>query len=62
VLNNLLTNAIKFTSKGNVHFHTKYSEGKLWIEIWDTGIGMDEETLKRIFAPFERAAQIPRNG
>lgn len=57
VLNNLLTNAIKFTSKGNVHFHTKYSEGKLWIEIRDTGIGMDEETLKRIFAPFERAAQ-----
>lgn len=57
VLANLLTNAIKFTSKGNVNFHTEYSEGKLWIEIMDTGIGMDEETLKRIFAPFERAAQ-----
>ena len=32
-------------------------EGKLHIEIRDTGIGMDEETQKRIFAPFERAAQ-----
>ena len=57
VLANLLTNAIKFTSRGNINFHSEYSDGKLRIEIRDTGIGMDEETLKRIFAPFERAAQ-----
>ena len=57
VLANLLTNAIKFTSRGNINFHSEYSEGKLRIEIRDTGIGMDEETMKRIFAPFERAAQ-----
>lgn len=57
VLDNLLTNAIKFTPSGTVNFHSGYSDGKLHIEIRDTGIGMDEETLKRIFAPFERAAQ-----
>lgn len=57
VLANLLTNAIKFTSRGNVNFHSEYSERKLRIEIRDTGIGMDEETQRRIFAPFERAAQ-----
>ena len=57
VLANLLTNAIKFTSRGNINFHSEYSDGKLRIEIRDTGIGMAEETLKRIFAPFERAAQ-----
>lgn len=57
VLANLLTNAIKFTSRGNINFHSEYSDGKLRIKIRDTGIGMDEETLKRIFAPFERAAQ-----
>ena len=57
VLANLLTNAIKFTPSGTISFYSKYFEGKLHIEIRDTGIGMDEETQKRIFAPFERAAQ-----
>ncbi|MCD7815542.1 MAG: hybrid sensor histidine kinase/response regulator, partial [Bacteroides sp.] len=57
VLANLLTNAIKFTPLGTISFYSKYLEGKLHIEIRDTGIGMDEETQKRIFAPFERAAQ-----
>lgn len=57
VLANLLTNAIKFTPSGTISFYSKYLEGKLHIEIRDTGIGMDEETQKRIFVPFERAAQ-----
>ena len=57
VLANLLTNAIKFTPSGTISFYSRYLEGKLHIEIRDTGIGMDEETLKRIFSPFERAAQ-----
>ncbi|MDO3391988.1 ATP-binding protein [Bacteroides sp. ET489] len=57
VLANLLTNAIKFTPSGTISLYSKYLEGKLHIEIKDTGIGMDEETQKRIFVPFERAAQ-----
>lgn len=57
ILENLLTNAIKFTPSGSIRFYTRYSEGKLHIEISDTGIGMDKETLKRVFSPFERAAQ-----
>lgn len=57
ILVNLLTNAIKFTPSGSIRFHTRYIEGKLYVQISDTGIGMDQETLKRIFAPFERAAQ-----
>lgn len=57
VLTNLLTNAIKFTPSGSIDFHSNYLGGKLRIEIKDTGIGMDQETQKRIFSPFERAAQ-----
>lgn len=57
IIANLLTNAIKFTPTGSVRFHSEYSGGKFRIEISDTGIGMDKETLNRIFEPFERAAQ-----
>ena len=39
VLANLLTNAIKFTPSGTISFYSKYLEGKLHIEIRDTGIG-----------------------
>ena len=57
ILDNLLTNAIKFTPSGTVRFHTGYAEGRLHVEVGDTGIGMDRETLERVFRPFERAAQ-----
>lgn len=57
VLDNLLTNAVKFTPAGTIRFHTGYADGKLQVEIGDTGIGMDEETVERVFRPFERAAQ-----
>ena len=57
ILDNLLTNAIKFTPSGTVRFHTGYAEGRLHVEVGDTGIGMDREALERVFRPFERAAQ-----
>lgn len=57
ILDNLLTNAIKFTEVGEIRFLVSYGNGLLIIEVRDTGIGMSEETLSRIFLPFERAAQ-----
>lgn len=56
ILNNLLTNAIKFTKAGSVSLRSVYAAGTLTVEVGDTGIGMDEETLRRVFRPFERAA------
>lgn len=57
ILDNLLSNAVKFTNDGNISFRAQYDNNKLSVEIQDSGIGMDGETLERIFKPFERAAQ-----
>lgn len=57
VVDNILSNAVKFTNAGMVGFKAVYGGGNLVVEISDTGIGMDEETLERVFRPFERAAQ-----
>ena len=56
VIGNLLDNAVKFTDAGTVLFSAAYGNGDLSVCVKDTGIGMDEETVSRIFRPFERAA------
>lgn len=50
VIRNLISNAIKFTnSNGSIWIRTKRDDCKLRIEIVDTGVGMAEETIKKIF-------------
>ncbi len=53
ICNNLLSNAIKFTPDGgNIFIGLKTENGKAVIRIADSGIGMSEETGKRIFDKF----------
>ena len=56
IVDNLLTNAVKFTESGTISFNARYSDGHLYLEVKDTGIGMNEIMLSRIFRPFERLA------
>lgn len=54
ILDNLLTNAVKFTESGTIELNASYHEGILILEVKDSGIGMTPETLSNIFRPFER--------
>ncbi len=58
IADNLLSNAVKFTQSGSVGIAASYEGGQLVMDISDTGIGMSEETLNRIFRPFERADNV----
>ncbi len=57
VFTNLLANAIKFTPKGGkVTLRVKDNEAHLLVEVMDTGIGIPEEELPRIFDDFYRGS------
>lgn len=53
IVNNLLTNAIKFTNeKGTISVSLQKSKNEYEIKVKDTGIGMNAETGKHIFDKF----------
>lgn len=56
VTNNFLSNAIKYTKKGNVRLKVNWND-ELVISVEDTGIGIAPEYLDNIFTPFERGVQ-----
>lgn len=66
VIGNLLTNAVKYTEKGDITLHldwNKVSEDEIEIEIavTDTGIGIKEQDIPRLFGVFQRMDSTVRS-
>ncbi len=62
VLNNLISNAMKFTTEGSVTLRLSAwseepSDYALLIEVADTGPGMTQDQLTRLFTPFDQTAE-----
>lgn len=55
ILINLLANAVKFTDAGHVILRVSYVRDIAQFEVTDSGIGIAEEDMRRIFLPFERS-------
>lgn len=63
VLSNLVSNAIKFTSRGYIAVSLSCRSGRLLVEVFDTGAGISTEAQQRIFMAFEQAELVDsRNG
>jgi len=54
LLINLLINAVKFTDDGKVELVLRAQQGGVAISVSDTGPGMNNEVLGRLFKPFEQ--------
>ncbi|MEQ8258118.1 MAG: ATP-binding protein [Roseovarius confluentis] len=54
IIINLLSNAINYTPQGTVTLHLHYRNEVARIEVSDTGTGIEEGNLERIWKPFER--------
>ncbi len=55
VLYNLLSNALKFSEPGaKIGITADFKGNFIIIKVWDLGIGIGDENLKKIFEPFEQ--------
>lgn len=64
VLHNLIDNSVKFTEEGSIKIEVKTAEKKsdqitLRFDVVDTGIGIEEKNLRKLFQPFTQIDDSP---
>jgi two-component system, sensor histidine kinase len=53
IVDNLIGNALRYTESGGLLISLrKHSARKLYLEVWDTGIGIPASELDRVFSPY----------
>jgi PAS domain S-box-containing protein len=57
VIQNFLSNAIRYTPKGRILMGCRRLRGYIRIEVWDTGPGIPDDQLAQIFEEFRRFQQ-----
>ena len=60
-LGNLLANAVRYTERGGVLIACRRRQGKFWVEVWDTGVGIPAENFAEIFEEFKQLGDGARN-
>jgi two-component system, autoinducer 2 sensor kinase/phosphatase LuxQ len=59
IINNLLSNAIKYTEEGVVKLEVREPQNRsIEIEVSDTGLGMKEEDLSKLFGNYQRIGEV----
>jgi signal transduction histidine kinase len=61
LLTNLISNSIKYNKdKGKIFVTASFTDGKLWLEVKDTGIGLSDEEQKHLFEKFWRSDDVSK--
>jgi signal transduction histidine kinase len=62
ILRNLVSNAIRYTEQGEIRIHCYQENDQLRLEVSDTGIGIEQEYLPKIFDEYFQVSQTnPRS-
>ena len=61
ILGNLVSNAVRYTEQGGVLIACSRHQEKLWLEVWDTGIGIPEDMSAYIFEEFSQLGDDSRS-
>lgn len=62
ILQNLLSNALRYTDRGSVLLGVRRYRGSLRIEVWDTGRGIPDHQRQLIFEEFRRLGTTDADG
>ncbi|MBR7888381.1 hybrid sensor histidine kinase/response regulator [Marinomonas sp. A79] len=54
IIQNFVSNAVKYTKKGRVLLSVRPRNGVVYLQVWDTGVGIPETEQKKIFDDFYR--------
>jgi signal transduction histidine kinase len=57
MVGNLVANALRYTERGGVLLSTRVRNGKVLLEVWDTGIGILPEHRDKVFQEFYKVRQ-----
>jgi signal transduction histidine kinase len=59
ILRNLVSNAIRYTNDGSVLVAARARGDRVWLQVWDTGLGIRPEEQARIFEEFYQVPNTP---
>jgi PAS domain S-box-containing protein len=61
IVTNLVSNAIRYTESGGVLIGCRRKQGRAWLEVWDTGVGIPADKTAEIFEEFKQLGNNARN-
>ena len=61
ILGDLLSNAVRYTTRGGILIGCRRHRGRLWVEVHDTGIGIPDDKIGEIFEEFRQIGNEERN-